>query len=274
MRGWARSGAIALLGGALSWAPAAGAAHFDIFAAESGGRVVTGGFDFDAAEIVETRVFEVEMEADAGQFVAAEPGVVSGNPSPSTMPPGWNPLPSAPPLAVGFHIPTTLGYNLLFWNGVGVDVNDVTLGPVVGGEVLVVRQTGCFRCATAVADGGTSPVAGFVFDTTASPVHEHPEFFLLGDASPTPDAVTPGVYVLTWEITVQGLATSDPLWIVFGAYDAADFPGLTPAEFDEFLEGRLELAASYIARNVIPEPGTLLLLGAGLLGLAVQGRRA
>jgi hypothetical protein len=256
------------------WAPAAGAGHFDIFMAESGGQVVTGGYDFDDNEVVETRIFEAEMQAELGQFVADEPGVVSGNPSPSTMPAGWSPLPSVPPRNVGFNLLTTLGYNLLFWDGIGDDVNDVTLGPVGGSEVMVVKQTGCFLCSTAVADGGASPVAGFVFDTTASPVHEHPEFFLLGDATPTPDAVTQGVYVLTWQATVQGLAASDPLWIVFGAFDPDSFPDLTPEEFDEFLEGRIELAASYIELNVIPEPGTLLLLGAGLLGLAAHGRRA
>lgn len=268
-----RLGISMAVAGGLLLAPAAWAGHFDIFLANDGGQVGVAGFDFDDGMIEEARIFEAEMELDAGVFIADEPGIVSGDPDPAGMPAGWLPLQQSPALDVGFNIATTLGYNLLFWDGVGSSVNDVTLGPVPDGEVLQVLQTGCFTCASVLADGGTGSVVGFTIDNTATTVHEHPEFLLFGDASATPDTPTEGVYVLTWEMTVSGLANSSPLWIVFGAFDPDSFPGLDPEEFDEFLEGRIELAADYIALNVIPEPGTVLLLASGLAGLALRGRR-
>jgi hypothetical protein len=236
----------AALGAALSWAPPAHS-HFDIFVAESAGRTAVAGFDFDDGLIEETRIFEAEMEADGGQFVADEPGVVSGNPHPPSMPAGWLPLQQSPPLDLSFSVGTSLGFNLLYWDGLGDTPADVVLLPVPDAEVMVIEETGCFTCDVAIVDGGTARVPGFVIDDTSDPVHEHPEFFLFGDDSSTPDTPSSGVYVLSWSLSVTGLVDSRPFWIVYGVYDPADFPGLDEEEFDAFVESRIELVEEWMS---------------------------
>jgi hypothetical protein len=245
----------AALGAALSWAPPAHS-HFDVFVAESAGRTAVAGFDFDDGRIEETRIFEAEMEADGGQFVADEPGIVSGDPHPPSMPAGWLPLQQSPPLDLSFSVGTSLGFNLLYWDGVGDTPADVVLLPVPDDEILVIEETGCLTCDVAIVDGGTARVPGFVIDDTSDPVHEHPEFFLFGEDSPTPDSPSSGVYVVSWNLSVTGLVDSRPFWIVYGVYDPADFPGLDEEQFDAFVESRLELVADWLngglARSAAP----------------------
>ena len=53
----------------------------------------------------------------------------------------------------------------------------------------------------------------------------------------------------TLQATVTGLTTSDRFFVLFAAFDPADFPDLTEEEFDEFIEGQNELAAGWVARE-------------------------
>jgi hypothetical protein len=64
------------------------------------------------------------------------------------------------------------------------------------------------------------------------------------------------------------------MYIVFAALDPANYPELTPEEFEAFVdESFLEPAVSYVETTLVPEPGTFLLLCAGLAGLGAGGRR-
>lgn len=206
-------------------APCSLAQHFDIFLARpaSGSQTIIGGADVDELSYDDvTRIFEVELGAVAGEFIALEPGVNH----PNIHDPGLAAYPaSAAGLQPGdvlrlrkreFTLDSTTS-ELFYWDGTG----GVSFAP---------------------------PAAGFRIDlgdplpSTAGPggaFDDHP--FLVVDS----DALS-GIYLASVYGIVDGFEPSQPVYLVMGTIGLDD------------LHEKLELAAEYVHRTlVVPEPATL-----------------
>ncbi len=228
--------------------------HADVLVGNQGGKIVTlleGPGETFALE----RVFEGEFPAN---FFTDDPGF--NNDEADEFPTGIDVL--LPNTAVGFNIKAVApigggtASNLFFWNGVG----PVSFAGVTDGTTLTVSNlvTAPSTFDTAVADGGSSDVAGFNFDTATSggQVHKHINFYLL-DALDGIANIAEGIYVLPLELTQSGLTSSDPFFIVFAT---------------EGMDGNThDAAVDWVAANLVPEPTSLALLGLG--GLALIARR-
>ena len=212
--------------------------HFDIFLARpaSGAQTVIGGADVDSQIFDDTtRVFEAEMGAVGGEFVALEPGVNHPNLN--------NPVSGYPSSAAGllntnvlrlFERGFTVGGledDLFYWNGVGT----VSFTPAAAD----------FR----IDDGNPlpgNPGLGGSYD-------DHP--FLVVDS----DALE-GLYLASVYGVVDGFDPSDPAFIVFAT--------------SEDFEDAHGLAVEWVQSNlVVPEPASPLLAMIGsCAALAVRRR--
>jgi hypothetical protein len=210
---------------ALSFPASASAQHFDVWFAQIGTRTDSAAFDFDGGGVIPgLRVLERALIWDAPVYVGSDPGYTAGA---SVFPPPTTPLPANVDVVFEALRERTLGWNLLFWDGVG----PVSFGPVPDGEVLVVDQNGCVTCAQTVIDGSMSDVSGFALGRTSATgtLHVHHDYFLLGDLALS-DAPTPGVYLVTLRARAGTLDWTPPFFFVFGAgasaqqrSDAADW---------------------------------------------------
>ncbi len=214
------------------------AQHFDIFLARpaTGTQTVAGGADVDALVYDDTtRVFEAEMGALGGEFVALEPGVNHPNLN--------NPVTAYPSSATGLQPGDVLRLternfsidgpvdDLFYWNGMGA----VSFTPAAAD----------FRI-----DGGNplpgSAGVGGVYD-------DHP--FLVVDS----DAL-PGLYLASVVGKVNDFVNSDPVYIVFA----------TGEEFEEVHE----VAAEWVQANlVVPEPASLALAAIACGAIVALRRR-
>jgi hypothetical protein len=199
--------------------------HFDIFLARpaTGTQTVIGAADVDAQVFDDvTRVFEGEMGALGGEFVALEPGVNHPNLN--------DPIAAYPSSAAGLMPGDVLRLmerdfsvdglvdDLFYWNGVGA--------------VSFVPAAANFRIDGGDPLGSMAGVGGS-FD-------DHP--FLVVDS----DAL-PGIYLASVTGVVDGFDPSDPAYLVFA----------TGEEFED-AHGQ---AAEYVQANlVVPEPASLALV--------------
>lgn len=215
----------------------ADAQHFDIFLARpaTGTQTVIGGADVDGQVFNDTtRVFEAEMGALGGEFVALEPGVNHPNLN--------NPVSGYPSSAAGLQTGDVLRLferdfsvagmvdDLFYWNGMGA----VSFAPA----------SADFRLDFADPLSSTAGVGG-EFD-------DHPFVVIDSDA-------LPGIYLASVFGAVDGFDSSDPVYVVMA----------TGEEFEE----AHELSAEWVQSNVaVPEP-TSLSLAAIAFGAIVAMRR-
>jgi hypothetical protein len=254
--------ALTLSAVSLALAATATAQHFDIFLARptTGTQTVVGGADVDAQLFDDvTRVFESEMSALAGEFLALEPGV--NHPNLNIAPPAYPA--SAAGLVSGdvlrlkeldFVVNGNLD-DLFYWNGVG----PVSFAPAAAD----------FRIEAADPLTDTAGVGGAIDD--------HPFLFVDSDA-------LPGIYLASVYGVVDGFDPSEPVYLVMGTIELitpaflgisqAEFDMLTDDDIDEALEAVIKPAVEFVESNiVIPEPGALLLAAMACTCLPLIARR-
>jgi hypothetical protein len=216
----------------LGLASSATAAHLDQLLVVKDGAIAVGSFDFGSNQGSVARIpFRQIFGSSAGFPYQSNPGwnaVTSGLPS------GYVPLPGNVDVAFDIVLDGPIGRNLSFWNG----STPVSWSPPTNAKLLIQKQTGPATYLTAIADGGTSPVAGFVVTRTTSSgyVHQHLDYFLLdGSNGPNPPS---GVYVVALRNRIEGLASAESSYIVFGK-------GVSQASLDE--------AATWVDKNLVPD---------------------
>ena len=133
----------------------------------------------------------------------------------------------------------------------------------------------CIRDSNIIAPGANQSIgttgAGGGFD-------DHPEFELSAGGS----LPATGIYLGAFEVEVDGFTPSEPNFLVMGTEGliTADFLGISDSDFnllsdddlDEELEGVIEIAVEYVESNVVPEPGAFVLVGIGVLAMALRRR--
>jgi hypothetical protein len=209
------------------------AQHVDITFALDGGSVVTGAFDFTSPSdpiVPGVRVFARDLDTVAAVYTSADPGFTTAGAA-QLAPHSLAPFPDGDLTLRILSVRTPaepLGANLLYWDGLDADadgstgVEDVAFGVVPNGEVLEIRQTGCFGCITITADGGAADVpfrdgaaSPFVVASQApgSGIHKHLDFSLIGDGV----RPTEGIYLLGLASDGMGATAAEPYYLIFHA---------------------------------------------------------
>lgn len=232
-----------------------GEVHADILVGAQDGKIVT--LIEPTLETFElTQIFEAELPSS---FFTSDPGF--NNDEVAEYPAGVDALQPNTPLNINVKAIVPVGggkaSNLFFWNGTGT----ASFAPVSDGTTLTLSNpTGPTSADTAVADGGTSDVAGFSFTTAdgSGGVHKHFNFYMLDNLGGT-SGIAGGVYILPLELTQTGLGNSDPFFIVFATEGIGE-----PIH---------EAGADWASVNLVPEPSSAIALIAGTGLLAARRRR-
>lgn len=206
------------------------------------GNLITGQYDFDSAQVMntDTRVYEGEFDAFG---VSDEPGINAL--SSSNIPNGYAALDGNTAVnfsANAFDINGTIS-NLWYWDGTGavdfaVSTNTLTISKAPS------------NIFSSTLDGSASDVDGFTIDTTSADgfLHKHIDF-ALSDI----DANAGGFYLWSMDFSV-GSATSDSVYYVHG-FGIED-------------EDAHEAAIDWVASNLVPAPaGALALIGLPMLSM-------
>ena len=242
--------------------------HFDVLLFDDGaGNLRAGAIDVDellpdlGGVAIEGELFG-DSTSPGSSFVGAEPGFFSVADANVGVLGGSNDnLPAGATISLDFLVEPTLNISLAFWDdGLG------QFGATPAGEQMTLASG-----AVSGLIGGTSEVLGLAIGTTGATgfFDDHPDFGLLG-------APTPGVYLAYGQANVTGLdGPSNPFWLVFGTLDACEeTASCTPVQelFNEGIEEQIEAGIDYVNLTLVPEPGTALLFGLGLMGLGHAGR--
>ncbi len=213
------------------------AQHLDVLVEQVNGRLVTGSADFDTNQwTLGRRLYSGEFDGD---FAVNNPGYNSLAAGSSSLPPGAQVLPGDSPLAWDF-LPMTidpLKANLFYWNGLesdgapGITPGDVQFGalPAASYTLGLFDKTG----AAFTVNGLPVLVLGGVIDDTDEDgfIHRHRFYQLLDNNENSSTTPADGIYLFAMQLRMPGLATSKPMYMVFGtpgssvaALDAAAVP--------------------------------------------------
>ena len=194
--------------------------HYDIGVWNDNGVLMTGGWDHDTESMAVSslRVFEAEFGEDPSfPFSIDEPGIGG--------------VAADVGLALGDNILLSLASGISVWNGSGFSSSSTEM--TVG-----------FGPNTVSSNGG-----GDLSFTVTEDYDYHP-IFSIAETSAV------GSYLLQFSVSVDGLTSSDPFWIVFNL-------GMDEEAYEESVE--------WVEGNLVPAPGAIGLLA--MAGLASSRRR-
>ncbi|MEO0530723.1 MAG: hypothetical protein AAF266_09140 [Planctomycetota bacterium] len=198
------------------------AQHVDVLVWDEGGKVGVGLYDYDNVMATQTRVHLARFDSF---YSVNNPGFTAFA--------GNDAVPGNAELSFDF-LPMTIdsgphaGYrsNLLYWDGLG---ETPTFGPTPTDayEFTFFGETG-----PVVADGGEEVVPGAVVDTTSpsGAIHEH-RFYFLDDNGDGQNTTLPnaGIYLVGMQMNIDGLETSDPIYMVWATPETSVLPAIRPA---------------------------------------------
>ena len=243
--------------------------HFDVLLYDDGaGNLRAGAIDVDELlPELDTVAIEGELFGDstAGTptFQGADPGFFGVSDANAGLLGGANDnLPSGAAVTIDFLVEPTLNISLAYWDaGLG------QFGATPNGETLTLTQGASFFGSL----GGTTEVLGVAIGSTSVTtgfLDDHPDYDL--------GAATPGAYLAFGQANVAGLSgPSNPFWLVFGTLDECEETASCSAAqelFNEAIEEQIEAGIDYVNTTLVPEPGTALLMGLGLMGLGHASR--
>lgn len=256
--------------------------HYDVFVTSSGTTLVIGGYDDTNTVAVipegQVRVFggHVVGSGTTGPYESEAPGepgfrastqATLNNPALTTPANTYTALSGSTALTFTFEPMSVDGQarNLFFWDGVGA----VAFAPVASSVSLGLQKQGGGGWLASINGGSAGVISGNTIQTTGATGSVHTHLFTsIDDAGAAP---AQGFYLYSLRLQMNGYASSDPLYFVFGAYDPL---ALAPqfADFAAF-ETAHGLAEGWVESNLVavPEPSALVLAGLGLA--AVVGAR-
>lgn len=273
MRFSAGVGLLFLIAVACLTAPGAALAeeeHFDVLLYEDGaGNLQTGAIDVgtitpDLGNFAIEGEFFGDSTAATPNYQGATPGFYSLSDANAGVLGGLNQnLPGGAVISLDFLVEPTLNISLAYWDdGLG------QFGATPNGETLTISEGATFFGSL----GGTTEVTGVTLGSTSAGTgffDNHADYDLgTGDA---------GVYLAYVKANVAGFSNpSNPFWLIFGTLDGCEETASCSASQDAFnagIEAQIGAGINYVNATLVPEPGTALLFGLGLMGLGRMNRK-